>query len=138
MNLTFSEKIYKCLISKVLIFNQRHESSVTLDQLIRVYKRGEKATDFNWQPLKTKAQCAMARVNMFLRLSADREVKKNYLFHDIDIVKGTDRTYEQEEADPFWDFSDLDFTSARTDLLLANIADKEGEQTFHPPALEEE
>ena len=144
MNLTFSEKIYKCLIGKVLKFNEKYEDQITLDQLIRVYKRGEKAPDINWQPRRTKAQWAMARVNMFLRLVSqkgeilDQKVRRDYKFHDVDIIQGTDKTHRQEEADPFWDFSNLDFVSAHTDLLLANIADSEAEKHFSPPALEED
>jgi len=138
MNLTFSEKIYKCLIGKVLKFNEKHESHITLDQLIRIYKRGEKACDVNWQPRKTTAQWAMARVNMFIRLAANQNVAKGYKFHDIDVIKGTDKTHEQEEADHFWNFSNLDLTSAHTDLLLSNITDSEAEKYFYPPALEED
>ena len=138
MDLTFSEKIYKCLIGKVLKFNEKYENQITLGQLIRIYKRGEKAPDMNWQPRRTKAQWAMARVNMFLRLASDRKVTKDYEFHDVDVVRGTDKSHQQEEADPFWNFSNLDLTSAHTDLLLANIADLEAEKYFFPPALEED
>lgn len=138
MNLAFSEKIYKCLVGKVLKFNKENKSKITVDKLIRVYKRGEKAADINWQPQKTTAQWAMARVNMFLKLSAGRKVNKDYKFHDIDIVEGTDRTHKQESADPFWHFTNLDFTSARTDLLLVNVCDSEAEKIFYPPVLEED
>ena len=138
MNLTFSEKIYKCLIGKVLKFNEKYESQITLGQLIRVYKRGEKASDTNWQPRRTTAQWAMARVNMFIRLASDQKVKKEYEFHDADVIKGTDKTHEQEEADPFWNFSNLDLTSAHTDLLLSSISDLEAEKYFSPPSLEED
>ena len=138
MNLTFSDKIYKCLVGKVLKFNQQNESQVSIDQLIRIYKRGEKAADVMWQPQKTTAQWAMARVNMFLSLSAGYKVKKDYKFHDIDVIEGTDRTHQQEEADPFWGFSNLDFTSARTDLLLAEITDSEAEKIFYPSVVEED
>ena len=75
MNLTFSDKIYKCLVGKVLKFNEQNDSKISVDQLIRIYKRGEKATDTMWQPQKTTAQWAMARVNMFLNLSSGRKVR---------------------------------------------------------------
>ena len=42
MNLAFSEKIYKCLVGKVLKFNEENKSKITVEKLIRVYKRGEK------------------------------------------------------------------------------------------------
>mgnify|MGYP003110228783 FL=1 len=137
MNLTFSDKIYKCLVAKVLKFNEQNDSKISIDQLIRIYKRGEKAADTMWQPQKTTAQSAMARVNMFLDLSAGRKVKGDYRFHDIDVVEGTDKTHQQESADPFWNFTNLDFTSARTDLLLAQIPDSDGEKVFYPPTVEE-
>ena len=133
MNLTFSDKIYKCLVAKVLKFNEQNDSKISIDQLIRIYKRGEKAADTMWQPQKTTAQSAMARVNMFLQLAANKKVSKKYKSHDIDIIKGTDKTHQQELADPFWNFSSLDFVSARTDLLLANIADSEADKVFSPP-----
>jgi len=137
MNPLFSEKLYKCLVGKVLKFNDKNKYKLTVEKLIRVYKRGEKVADTNWQPQKTTAQWAMARVNMFLELSAGRKVKKDYRFHDIDIIEGTDRTHQQEEADPFWNFNNLDFTSARTDLLLAKITDSESEKIFYPSTVEE-
>ena len=133
MNLSFSEKIYKCLVAKVLRFNEENENQITIDHFIRVYKRGEKAPAIVWQPQKTTAQWAMARVNMFLQLAANKKVYKKYKSHDIDIIKGTDKTHQQELADPFLNFSSLDFVSARTDLLLANIADSEADKVFSPP-----
>ena len=44
---------------------------------------------------------------------------------------------EQEEADPFWSFSETDFTIARTDLLLEYISDKEAENIFSPQSVDE-
>ena len=84
------------------------------------------------------AQAAMARVNMFLRFAAFRSVKDSYAAEDQDILKGSDRTYAQEISEPFWDFEDLDYTSARCDLLLAHVADWDGGKIFIPPPLEEE
>ena len=137
MNSSFSQKIYTCLVGKVIKFNQDHESSVTSDQLIRVYKRGEKVAQVNWQPCKTTAQWALARVNLFLKLIAEKKVCDSYSSHDMDIIKGTDRTYTQENADPFWEFSNQDFIIARSDLLLAHITDEDGQKTFYPPLIEE-
>ena len=137
MNSSFSEKIYSCLVGKVIRFNQEHKSSISTDQLIRVYKRGEKAAQANWQPHKTIAQWALARVNLFLKLNAEKKVCGSYKLHDMDIIKGTDRTHTQENADPFWEFSNQDFIIARTDLLLAHITDEDAQKTFCPPSVEE-
>ena len=137
MNRHFSKKIQDCLSCKVTDFNRSNKKSITLDQLIKVYKRGEKAAETNWMPSKSTAQWAMARVNMFLRLSAEKKVNDAYVFYDFDIYNNTSRTYEQAQASPFWQFSNGDFESARTDLLLAHITDKEAEKIFFPLKIEE-
>ena len=138
MNLTFSDKIYKCLVGKVLKFNQQNESQVSIHQLIRIYKRGEKAADIMWQPQKTTAQWAMARVNMFLKLVSGKKVDDSYKFHDMDIIKGTDKSYTQEDSEPVWKFSNKDFLISRSDLLLSHITDEEAEKIFFPFEVEEE
>jgi len=137
MNLGFSEKILQCLQGKVESHNEKHPNPVTIHQLIRVYKRGEQVTDSTWRPRITMAQAAMARVNMFLRFAAERRVKDSYAAEDQDILKGSDRTYEQEISEPFWDFEELDYTSARCDLLLVHLTDCDGDKIFIPPRVEE-
>tara|TARA_R110002051_G_scaffold310429_1_gene383607 strand:- start:507 stop:923 length:417 start_codon:yes stop_codon:yes gene_type:complete len=137
MNLGFSEKILQCLQGKVEAHNEKYPNPVTIHQLIRVYKRGEQATDSAWSPSITMAQAAMARVNMFLRFAAFRSVKDSYAAEDQDILKGSDRTYEQEMSEPFWDFEDLDYISARCDLLLVHLTDCDGDKIFIPPQVEE-
>ena len=137
MKSSFSDKIYSCLVAKVIKFNEENKSRVTVDQLIRVYKRGEKTSETFFSFDKSTAQWAMARVNMFLRLSSDRRVADSYRLQALDISEGRDRTYHQEEAEPFWRFSDLDFTMARSDLLLSHITDKEAQSIFKPPSVEE-
>ena len=74
---------------------------------------------------------------MFLKLCEGRSTEEKYKFHDLDVLEGTDRTLEQEEADPFWSFSETDFTIARTDLLLEYISDKEAENIFSPQSVDE-
>ena len=66
MNLSFSQKIYKCLLGKVIKFNESCDSNVTIEQLIRVYKRGEKTSNIFFSFDKSTAQWAMARVNSFV------------------------------------------------------------------------
>ena len=53
MKSSFSDKIYSCLAAKVIKFNEENTPRVTLNQLIRVYKRGEKPRQFS--SLSTKA-----------------------------------------------------------------------------------
>tara|TARA_Y100001937_G_scaffold740_1_gene885 strand:+ start:1104 stop:1520 length:417 start_codon:yes stop_codon:yes gene_type:complete len=137
MNRHFSTKIQACLQAKVDRFNSSNDKKITIEQLIKVYKRGEKAAETNWMPYKSTAQWAMARVNMFIRLSADKPVSDVYTFYDFDIYSNTNRTYEQAKASPFWQFSNGDFESARTDLLLHHITDKEANKIFFPSKIEE-
>ena len=138
MNRNFSKKIQDCLSCKVDDFNRINSKNITIDQLITIYKRGEKAAESNWRPNKSTAQWAMARVNMFLRLSAEKPVNDAYVFYDFDVYSNTSRTYEQAQASPFWQFSNGDFESARTALLLAHITDKEAEKIFFPRKIEED
>ncbi len=138
MNLSFSEKINECLQEKVETHNEKSSNLVTIKQLIRVYKRGEQVIDSTWSPGITMAQLAMARVNMFLKLAAERKVEDSYAVQDHDILTASDRTYEQETGEPFWQFENLDYVAARCDLLLAHIADSDGNRAFMPPQVEEE
>ena len=138
MNRIFSEKIYTCLAAKVIKFNKTNKNTVTVEKLIRVYKRGEKAAQVNWEPCKTTAQWAMARVNMFLKLVSGEKVNDSYKFHDMDIIKGTDKSYIQEDSEPFWRFSNKDFLISRSDLLLSHNTDEEAEKIFFPFEVEEE
>jgi len=137
MNRNFSKKIQDCLSCKVDDFNRSNTKSISLNQLVTVYKRGEKAAETNWMPHKSTAQWAMARVNMFLRLSSAKPVNDDYVFYDFDIYSNTERTYEQAKASPFWQFSNGDFELARTDLLLSHITDKEADKIFFPIDIEE-
>ena len=68
-----------------------------------------------------------------IKLKIIRKVNKDYQKRDDDILKGTEFPYVQEQNEDFWEFHKLDFTVARTDLLLASITDAEADQTFVPP-----
>ncbi len=114
-----------------------HSNSVTLQQLVRVYKRGERVVEFIYMPAKTTAHWAMARVNLFLKLAADQKVPSDYSPQDRDIANASDRSHEQEMAQPFYSFTEGDFIGARCDLLLAHITDSEGDSVFQPPPVEE-
>jgi hypothetical protein len=137
MKLTFSEKIFNCLLAKVENHNQKYSQKVSIHQLVRVYKRGEEASQEAWSPSVTVAQAAMARVNMFLKLASKRSVKELYLKEDKDILFATHRNYKDDPKQPFWQFESLDHVSARSDLLLAHIADSDANAIFIPPEIEE-
>ena len=133
MGSRFSDKIFAILQHKVEDHNEKYSQKLTLNQLIRVYKRGEKITTSMFTPSVSIAHWAMARVNLFLKLAQERKVNKDYQKRDDDILKGTEFSYAQEQNEDFWEFHQLDFTVARTDLLLASITDGEANQTFVPP-----
>jgi hypothetical protein len=136
MGSKFSDKIFAILQHKVEGHNDNYSQKLTLNQLIRVYKRGEKITKSMFTPSASTAHWAMARVNLFLKLAEERKVDKTYQKSDDDILKGTEFSYAQEQKEDFWKFDQLDFTVARTDLLLAHISDKEANQIFKPPVEE--
>lgn len=128
----FSDKIFAILQHKVEDHNEKYSQKISLNQLIRVYKRGENITNSMFTPSLSTAHWAMARVNLFLKLAAERKVDKNYQKDDNDILEGKEFSYSQELKEDFWKFDKLDFTVARTDLLLAHISDKEANQIFKP------
>ena len=137
MRLSFSEKIFNCLLAKLEDHNDKYKQKVSIHQLIRVYKRGEEASEKAWRPSITMAQAAMARVNIFLKLAAKRKVDQTYLRQDMDILKATHRTHKDERNEPFGCFEGLDYVSSRSDLLLAHITDAEANGVFVPPEIEE-
>ena len=132
----FSDKIFAILQHKTEDHNKKYSQKITLNQLIRVYKRGEKVTKSMFSPSTSTAHWAMARVNLFLKLAGDRKVNNTYEKDDEDILKGKEISYIQERKEDFWGFEELDFTVARTDLLLAHISDKEANYIFKPPVEE--
>ena len=136
MGSRFSDKIFAILQHKVEDHNEKYSQKLTLNQLIRVYKRGEKITTSMFTPSVSTAHWAMARVNLFLKLAQERKVNKDYQKRDDDILKGTEFSYTQERKEAYWEFDQLDFTVARTDLLLAHISDKEANYIFKPPVEE--
>ena len=72
----------------------------------------------------------------FIMFQKDRKVNNTYEKDDEDILKGKEISYIQERKEDFWGFEELDFTVARTDLLLAHISDKEANYIFKPPVEE--
>ena len=133
MSCVFSKKIFKCLQAKVDNHNANYEQIVSVEQLVRVYKRGERATNYAWSPGVTIAQAALARVNLFLKLASEGLVDNSYVFQDTDILTASDRTYQQEKGEPFWIFTSTDFLISRNDLLMFHITDVEAMNKFLPP-----
>ena len=132
MHLTFSDKILAILSKKVEQHNKKHSHEVTLEELITIYKRGEKATSSIYRPTVSSAQWALARVNLFLCGASNRYLGAVHS-NDQDILEKRPITYIDEASECFCEFKEIDLTIARTDLLLGGITDKDGQQTFIPP-----
>ena len=84
--ITFSEKVINALKAKVKEHNAKHSKKVTLGQLKKVYRRGLGAFSSSHRPGKGRAQCAMSRVNTFLRMQSGGKVKDAYRRADQDIA----------------------------------------------------
>jgi len=85
--ITFSEKVTNSLKQKVKEHNAKYSKKVSLSQLKKVYRRGLGAFSSSHRPGKGRAQWAMARVNMFLKMQRGGKVKDAYRRADQDIAK---------------------------------------------------
>ena len=85
--ITFSEKVTNALKQKVKDHNVKYSKKVTLGQLKKVYRRGLGAFSSSHRPGKSRAQWAMARVNMFLKMRRGGKVKEAYRRADQDIAR---------------------------------------------------
>jgi hypothetical protein len=130
---SFSKKIFSTLQQKVEDHNEKHSRQVTVDELVMVYKRGEKITSSIFRPLISVAHWAMARVNLFLSAASERPVQELYQGRDRDILEERSITHRDEASEFFWRFRESDLTIARTELLLGGITDDEANQVFIPP-----
>ena len=119
--ITFSDKVISALSTKVKEHNEKHSKKVTLSQLKKVYRRGAGAFSSSHRPGMTRGQWAMARVNMFLKMTRGGKVKKSYKAADKDVSKGSEEYYLEKEGEAFFDFEDIDFHLAKIDLVKAGI-----------------
>ena len=116
-----SDKISSILEEKVALQNEKHDKKTTVDQLKKVYRRGSGSFSFSHRIGKTRAQWAIARVNMFLKMERGEEVKDSYKKVDQDIAEGHDLYYIERDGEAFWDFDDIELGLAKLDLITANI-----------------
>jgi len=136
--ITFSDKVISALSTKVKEHNEKHSKKVTLSQLKKVYRRGAGAFSSSHRPGMTRGQWAMARVNMFLKMTRGGKVKKSYKAADKDVSKGSEEYYLEKEGEAFFDFEDIDFHLAKIDLVKAGIdvwdQDQEAEELEYSEA----
>lgn len=104
---------------------------ISLDQLKMVYLRGQWASFSNFLPGKTCGQWAIARVNFFLKLVRNDNIKISYSKRDLDILQRELKYYVEEEWACFSDFEELDFVLARLDLLKFHVSDQESDKELH-------
>jgi len=137
-SITFSDKVVTALKNKVKEHNSKYSKKVTLGQLKKIYRRGSGAFSSSHRPGKTRGQWAMARVNMFLKMVRGGKVKKSYRAADSDVARGSEVYYNEKIGEAFIDFTELNFSLAKIDLLKVNISetemDKEGEEVDYTEA----
>lgn len=92
--IVLSDKTIKALSQKAKDYNDNHKSSVTLNTLKAVYRRGLGAYSSSHRPTitggrpNTRNAWAMARVNKFLMKKAGKKVKAAYVQDDDLLAKG--------------------------------------------------
>lgn len=119
MNSAEASEILSIIIDrKVGEHNNEHENKVSSQQLKNVYLRGSDSYNLTHRVGKTKAQWAMARVNMFLKMNRGGNVPERYLDLDKDILLEDIKALSDND---FFDFSDLDLNLASLDLIKAGI-----------------
>jgi hypothetical protein len=137
--ITFSDKVTKSLQKKVRQHNEKYSKKVTLGMLKKVYRRGAGAFSGSHRPGQSRASWAMARVNMFLKMVRGGKVKDAYRKADSDVAKASDdlvlerlpinldleRTWSPSDGDDYIDFTPLELSLSRIDLLSAGCTPDE-------------
>lgn len=116
-----SEIISSILVKKVEKHNENHENKVTEEQLKKIYFRGSNSYETTHRVGKTKAQWAMARVNLFLKMNRGEDINDSYLISDKDILISEDEACASKDLYPFIDFSDIELNLACLDLVKAGV-----------------
>lgn len=126
-SITFSEKVTQSLKNKVKEHNEKHSKKVTLGMLKKVYRRGAGAFSTSHRPGQTRGSWAMARVNMFLKMMRGGKVKDSYRKADQDVAKASEEeVMNLSEICAFFDeYSDIEFSLAKIDLLSSKISEEE-------------
>ena len=122
------DKVVVSLKNKVKEYNEKYPQKVTLEQLKKVYRRGEGASSSGHRPGKSIGQWAMARVNTFLKMVSGGKVKESYRAADGDIARGSEDYYVEEIGSAFIDYDEVEFGLAKIDLLRAGISELDMDQ----------
>tara|TARA_R100001377_G_scaffold57793_1_gene34506 strand:- start:26 stop:916 length:891 start_codon:yes stop_codon:yes gene_type:complete len=122
------DKVVVSLKNKVKEYNEKYPQKVTLEQLKKVYRRGEGASSSGHRPGKNIGQWAMARVNTFLKMVSGGKVKESYRAADGDIARGSEDYYVEEIGSAFIDYDEVEFGLAKIDLLRAGISELDMDQ----------
>jgi len=122
------DKVVVSLKNKVKEYNKKYPQKVTLEQLKKVYRRGEGASSSGHRPGKSIGQWAMARVNTFLKMVSGGKVKESYRAADGDIARGSEDYYLEEIGSAFIDYDEVEFGLAKIDLLKAGISELDMDQ----------
>jgi hypothetical protein len=111
----FSIKVVEVLTGKVKDHNLTAGKKINLSQLKKVYIKG---ASLDQEEGKTKGESAMARVNMFLRLTSDDFFKSS-------LKKGKSNSSSLKNAEidltEDWAASEEDFAKASEDIIKYNL-----------------
>jgi hypothetical protein len=118
------KKVKAFLLKKVSKHNENFDQKLSIDQVLKVYRRGLEQASRVFKPGKTEDEWAFARVALFFKMAANQKVKASYIKADSDILNSE----EIEENYDFCDFQDIEFQLAKLNCIEAGITQLEMQQ----------
>jgi hypothetical protein len=124
---TVSQKISNMLEKKLVAHNEKHEQTLTFEQLSKVYARGLNVFKTTHKPGVSMHEWATARVNLFLKMLSGLPVSNKYSLLDTDVATASNGVIVESglESYDYIDFSDLEFQLAKISLIDAGLNQNE-------------
>jgi hypothetical protein len=97
IEIEFNKRVVDALRERVRAHNKKYQQKTSLLQLKLVYKRGAIAFSENHASGKTRGECAIARVNMFLKMLRGGKVRESYKEIDENIIISPETAPESVE-----------------------------------------
>lgn len=135
--IVFSDRIITALKNKAADHNTKYSKKVALSQLKKVYRRGAEAFSSNHRP-GTRGLCAMARVNMFLKMVRGGRVRRSYRKADRDIAKASSLLIYDESIEEEISFTLEHLIEAHIDLENYCIEHDEFYSFLDDPSFEQD
>lgn len=117
-----AQKLMDCLKDKVHKHNESHSRQTDIEVIKNIYYKGATAASDLYRPGKTRAQWAMARVNLFFKKLRGEKVEEVYAKVDMDMIEPLSNFPQTEVFD---EFSDVELSLAKIDLLSSGISNQE-------------